>query len=84
MHAKKAPTGDFPGRIGDEPYERRRHDLRLDHLRAIETRIIGHHGSVGDPAGDEDVPCDAGAIEVLRHDRGIMQQTHLIADSHEA
>jgi hypothetical protein len=24
MDSEKAPTGDFPGRIGDEPYERRR------------------------------------------------------------
>jgi hypothetical protein len=44
MHREKAPAGDFPGRIRDEPYERRRHDFRLDEAGALETpssEIIG-------------------------------------------
>jgi hypothetical protein len=35
MDSEKPSTGDFPGGIRDEPKERRRHDLRLDHLGAI-------------------------------------------------
>ena len=66
MHAKKAPTGDFPGSLGDEPEEWRHHYFWLDHLGAIEARFFRHHRSVGDPTGDQDVDGDPGAVEVLR------------------
>jgi hypothetical protein len=69
MDSEKAPTGDFPGSIGDEPNQRRRHDLRLDHLGAIEARVVGHHRRVGDPAGHQNVDGHTGTVEVLRHDR---------------
>ncbi len=36
MDSEKAPTSHLPGRFGDEPDERRRHNFRLDHLGAIE------------------------------------------------
>jgi hypothetical protein len=32
MDSQKPSTRHFPGGIRDEPKERRRHDLRLDHL----------------------------------------------------
>ena len=38
MDSEKPSTRHFPGGIRDEPEERRRHDLRLDHLGAIEAR----------------------------------------------
>ena len=50
MDTEKPSTRRFPGGIRDEPEERRRHDLRLDHLGAIEARF-GHHRRVRYPAG---------------------------------
>jgi hypothetical protein len=44
MHAKKAPTRDFPGSVRYKPKQRRDHHLRLDHLGALEPaslEIIG-------------------------------------------
>jgi hypothetical protein len=68
MDSEKAPTRHVPSGIGNEPEERRHHNLRLDQLGAIEARFVRDHRGVGDPAGDEDVHRDAGAVEVLRHD----------------
>ena len=54
MDSEKPPTRHFTGGIRDEPEERRRHDLRLDHLGAIEARF-GHHRRVRYAARDQDV-----------------------------
>jgi hypothetical protein len=64
MDSEKAPTGDFPGDIGDEPEEWRHHYFWLDQLGAIEARFVGDHRSVGDPTGDEDVDGNPGAVQV--------------------
>jgi hypothetical protein len=69
MDSEKAPTGDFPGGIGDEPEEWRHHGFLVGSSGAIEARFVGHHRSIGDPAGDQNIDRDGGAAEVLRHDR---------------
>ena len=56
------------GGIRDKPQERRRHDLRLDHLGLIEARC-GHHRRVRYPARNQDVNGHSGAVQVFRHDR---------------
>jgi hypothetical protein len=69
MYSEEPPTRHFPGCIGDKPEERRHHNVWLDQLGAIEARFIGDHRGVGHAAGDQHVDGDAGAVQVLRHDR---------------
>ena len=69
MNAKKAPTGDFPCGIGDEPEQRRHHNLRLDQLGAIEPGFIRDHGVFVTPPGTKDIYGDPGAVQILRHNR---------------
>ena len=40
MDTEKPPTRHLRGGIGDEPEERRHHDLRLDHRGAVEARFV--------------------------------------------
>jgi hypothetical protein len=63
MDTEKPSTRHFPGGIRDEPEERRRHDLRLDHLGAIQARF-GHHRRVRYAARDQDVNGHSGAAQV--------------------
>src|SRR5580700_9234193 len=68
MDTEKPSTRHFPGGIRDEPEERRHHDLRLNHLGAIEARC-GHHRRVRYPARDQDVNGHSSTVQILRHNR---------------
>ncbi len=69
VHGEKAPAGDVVSTVRYEPDQRRRHDLRLDQLGAVEARLIRNHRRVGHPARDQNIDGHPGAVEVLRHDR---------------
>ena len=69
MHREKRRPVTLGGRVGNQPVERRRHHRRLDHLLACIPGFERHHAGIGDPAGHQHIDGDAGAGEILGHDR---------------